>query len=270
MELVVDNQNSRILHRQKGLKPFSAAAVPLKRPHSIVYNPFDSLYYVADTDGHRIVAFDRFDTPRQLTSTSIIAGTNLSRPHDIALDPVTGWLYSLNPRLTTVFRFKGLGKQESRLDLSAHLSYARGLSVVNGRLYVIGSSQGKVVEIMDFDKGLYKIYQSPGKVEISPAGNWERTGLVLNDVEYFQQNWYATAYFCPAVSLPGQDYNKNKLIRFKTWKHFETGEWEDLSHQLPDKLVPYYLTVHEDNLYIPLFNHQAPGKGDCIYRLSKH
>ncbi len=267
LEIVVDNQNSRILYRQEGKTAFSASTIPLTRPHAIVYNPFDNFYYVADTDGHRLVAFDRFEEPRKLMSTSVIAGTNLSRPHDVTLDPSTGWLYSLNPVSTTIFKFKGIGKQESKLDLSAYLSYARGLTVVNGKVYVVGSAQGEVVEITDFDKKKYVIYKSPGKVEVSPAGNWERTGLVLNDVEYYRQYWYATSYFCPAVSLPGQDYNKNKLIRFKTWEAFEAGEWEDMSYQLPDKLVPYFLTVHRNALYITLFNHQTPGKGDCIYRI---
>jgi len=268
LQIIIDNKNNRILYRQGEKAKFTPALLQLAHPHALVYNPFDNRYYLADTDNNRIVVFDSLISPRKITTTSIIAGTALVRPHDITVDPKSGWIYSLNPRSTIVFRFKGIGKEESRLDLSDQLGYARALSLIDGRLYVVGSAQGRILEITDFDKQIYTIHQSAGKIKIAAAGNWERTGLVLNDIEFFQGFWYATSYFCPKASLPGQDYNQNKLIRFKTWQDFEKGNWEDLSSQLPDTLVPYYLTVHDKTLYIPLYNHHTPGKGDCIYRLS--
>jgi hypothetical protein len=124
------------------------------------------------------------------------------------------------------------------------------------------------VEIINFEHGLFTVHQAPGKVKISAAGNWKRTGLVPNDIAYYHGYWYVSSYFCPTASLPGQDYNKNKLIRFKKWKQFAAGNWQDLSHLLPDKLVPYFFTVHDDSLYLTLFNHVRPGQGDCIYRLA--
>jgi DNA-binding beta-propeller fold protein YncE len=267
MELVVDNQNSRVLYRRQPQTAFTTARLFLFRPHAIVYNPFDALYYVADTGNNSIIAFDQLTTPRHETRTSRIAGTNLLHPHDITIDPDTGWLYSLNPRMTTIFKFKGFGKKEKQLDLSAYLGYARSLSFIKGRLFVVGSAYGRVVEIVDFDKGIFSIHQSAGKKRMSSAGRWEDTGLVLNDIEFFQGYWYASSYFYPSPLKNGQDYNKNKLICFKTWKQFERGQWWDISHLIPGKLVPYFLTVHGNNLYITLFNHQDPGNGDCIYRL---
>lgn len=266
LELVVDNQNNRILFRPQGQTKFTATSIPLKRPHSILYNPYDKLYYVADTGNNRIVAFDDLEAPTLKASTSQIAHTQLVHPHDITIDFSTGWLYTLNPHATIILRFKAIGKEEQQLDISNVLGYSRALSFINGQLYVAGSSYGKIVEITDFEKGLYIVHQAPGKVRVSAAGNWKRTGLIPNDIANYHGYWYVSSYFCPAASLPGQDYNKNKLIRFKTWEQFTTGNWEDLSQLLPDKLVPYYFTVHDDQLYITLFNHLRPGKGDCIYR----
>lgn len=267
-EIAVDLKNSRILYRTEGTGKFVASSLPLLRPHSIVYNPIDQLYYIADTDNNRIIAFDSPENPHIESSTSTIAGIELDRPHDMVFDPENEWLYAINPLPVVIFRFKAIGKEESSLDLSDYLGYSRSLTFSKGKLYVIGSSKGKVVEITDFDQAIFNIYQSPGKFKIAPEGNWKQTGLVLNDVEYFKNYWYASSYFCPSDSSTGQDFNENKLIRFKTWEQFEKGEWQDLSNKVPNALVPYYLTVHRDHLYIPLYNHQIPGKGDCIFQLS--
>ena len=267
-EIIVDLKNSRILFRNAGTKQFKASRLPLLNPHSLVYNATDKLYYVADTDNNRILSFDSLENSEISASTSTIDGIELNRPHDIVYDQDQGWLYAINPLSAVVFRFKAIGVQESSLDLSAHLGYSRALTFRNGKLFVIGSSRGKIVEITDFEKGVFKIYQSPGKKEIDRKGCWQRTGLVLNDIEYFNMYWYASSYFTPSAAGFGQDYNKNKLIRFKTWEEFEKGEWEDLSPSIPDALVPYFLTVHENYLYIPLYNHDDPGENDCIYRIS--
>jgi hypothetical protein len=267
-EIAVDLKNSRILYRPEGTQKFTPCSLPLLRPHSIVYNTIDKLYYVSDTDNHRIIAFDSLENPTVVSSGTTIAGVKLERPHDIVFDQKSGWLYAINPLSAIIFRFKAMGKQESMLDLSTHLDYSRALTFSNGKLYVVGSSMGKVVEINDFEQRDFTVYQSPGKVKIAPKGYWQQTGLVLNDVEYLGSYWYASSYFYPPAVLSGQDYNKNKFIRFKTWEQFEKGEWEDLSHLLPDALVPYYLTPHKGHLYITLYNHKTPGKGDCIYQLS--
>ena len=268
-EIIIDNHNDRVLCRQQGATIFSASPLSLHHPHSLVYNPSDQLYYITDTDNHRIIAVDSLENPRVQIATSSLAGIQLKRPHDIVIDPASGWLYAINPLSAVVFRFRAFGLGESALDLSSqHLGYSRALTFSNGKLYVIGSSTGKVVEVTNFDHAVYTVYQSAGKQRTAPAGNWQQTGLVLNDVEQFKDYWYASSYFSPAFSLPGQNYNTNKLIRFKTWEQFQTGNWEDLSHLLPDGLVPYYLTVAGEFLYIPLFNQQIPGQGDCIFRLS--
>jgi len=90
---------------------------------------------------------------------------------------------------------------------------------------------------------------------------------VLNDVDFFQGHWYATCYFCPTYA-ENQDYDENKFIRFRTWRDFKEGTWDDLSQFLPSKVVPYYLTPHENSLYIAVFRQESPGTHDMRYRLA--
>jgi hypothetical protein len=182
-------------------------------------------------------------------------------------DQPTGWLYSHNPDSSQVFRFKTAGKTADVLDLSRQLGYSRALTIVSGRLYVIGSSVGAVVEVVDFGKQKYRIHNSFGKKKEATAGSWQSTGLVLNDVDFFQGHWYATSYFCPTYA-GNQDYDENKFIRFRTWREFEAGTWDDLSQLIPSKVVPYYLTPRGAALFIAVFNHEDPGTFDKVYQLT--
>jgi hypothetical protein len=206
----------------------------------------------------------RLQVQNSLTS---LAEVTLQRPHDIVFDQAPGWLYSLNPDSSQVFRFKTAGKTADALDLSRHLGYSRALTIVNGRLYVVGSSVGAVVEVIDFGKQQYKIHNSFGKKQDTTAGSWKSIGLVLNDVDFFQGHWYATSYFCPTYA-GNQNYDENKFIRFKTWRDLKEGTWDDLSQFLPSKVVPYYLTPREAALFIAVFNHKDPGTFDKVYRLT--
>ena len=167
-----------------------------------------------------------------------------------------------------MFRFKNAGMTADVLDLSRHLGYSRALTIVNDRLYVIGSSVGAVVEVIDFGKQQYKIHNSFEKRKDAVAGSWKSTGLVLNDVDFFQGHWYATSYFCPTYAGKN-DYDENKFIRFQTWQDLKEGTWDDLSQFLPSKVVPYYLTPGEKALFIAVFNHEEAGTFDKVYQLTK-
>ena len=128
--------------------------------------------------------------------------------------------------------------------------------------------KGRVIKIEDWDSKKFKIYDSYDLTNNrGPAGSWTKTGLVLNDVDYFDGIWYATSYFTKAYAN-GSDPDEHKFIRFKSLDHLVTGEWEDLSSKLPKGLTPYYLTVHKSDLYLALFHHEQPGKGDSIFKLS--
>ena len=133
---------------------------------------------------------------------------------------------------------------------------------------MIGSSQGRVIEVDDFDKRKYTIHRSFSKKKDAPAGSWKTTGLVINDVDFYKDYWYATSYFCPDYAR-GENCNENKFIRFKTWQDFEKGTWEDLSQKLPGDMVPYYLTPAGDSLFIAIFQHEQPRATNTIYQLTK-
>ena len=258
----------RLFYRTDSQSPFRESAIKgLKDAHSVVFNPHNRLFYATDTGNHRLITF-RDPASAQVQSSLIsLAEVKLQRPHDIVFDQSTGWLYSLNPDSSQVFRFKTAGETADALDLSRHLGYSRALTIVDGRLYVIGSSAGAVVEVVDFGKQQYKIHNSFKKKKDAPAGSWKSTGLVLYDVDFFNGHWYATSYFCPTYA-GNKDYDENKFIRFRTWQDLKEGTWDDLSQFLPGKVVPYYLTPRKEALFIAIFNHEDPGTFDNVYRLT--
>ena len=258
----------RLFYRKDSVSPFQESPIKgLTDAHSVTFNPNDQFYYATDTGNHRLITFRDPANSQVQNSLTSLAEIRLKRPHDIVLDQSVGWLYALNPDSSQVFRFKTAGKPADSLDLSRHLGYSRALTMACGRLYVIGSSVGSVVEIVDFDKQQYKIHNSFGKKKNAVAGSWQSTGLVLNDVDFFQGHWYATSYFCPTYA-GNQNCDENKFIRFRSWQELKEGTWDDLSRFLPSRLVPYYLTPREEALFIAVFNHEDPGTFDRIYRLT--
>ena len=128
------------------LTAFRESAIKeLKDSHSVVFNQHDLLFKATDTGNHRLLTFCDPASPELQNSVTLLAGIRLKCPHDIVLDQSAGWLYSLNPDSSIVFRFKAVGENSDSLDLSQYLGFSRALSVVNDRLYIIGSSAGCVV-----------------------------------------------------------------------------------------------------------------------------
>ena len=267
LEIVSDCFRSRLMYRESPEKPFQISALALKKHHSLVYNPADQLYYLNDTDHHRIIAFSNPASDKISAQTKKIAGVALDRPHDVVLDPEAGWIYTINPNSGHVFRFKAIGKEESVLKVPI-LGYSRALTFVNGKLYVINSAKGRVVEVVDWEKKEFKIYDSFDPTNrAGPAGSWKRTGLVLNDLDFFDGYFYATSYFTKSYAR-GTDPDENKFIRFKRLEDLGTGDWTDLSDLVPKGMTPYYLTTKGKKLYLAIFNHESPGSGDSILQFS--
>ena len=146
--------------------------------------------------------------------------------------------------------------------------YSRALTFVNGKLYVINSAKGRVVEVVDWEKKEFKIYDSfdPTK-RTGPAGSWKQTGLVLNDLDFFDGYFYATSYFTKSYAR-GTDPDEHKFIRFKKLEDLVSGDWTDLSDLVPKGMTPYYLTIKGKKLYLAIFNHESPGSGDSILQFS--
>ncbi|MFT5634157.1 MAG: hypothetical protein ACI9SQ_001887 [Rubritalea sp.] len=266
-EIVSDLKNNRFLFRKSPNDPFQISPVSVKGQHSLIYNPADRLYYANDTENHRIISFGSLSDKTITAQTKKIAGVALKRPHDIVLDPATGWIYAINPNSGHVFRFTAIGKNESVISVPVQ-GYARALSFVNGKLYLIGSAKGRIVEIVDWDTKKFKIYDSFDPTKRSgPAGSWTKTGLVLNDLEFFDGFWYAASYFTKSYAKK-TDPNEHKFIRFKKLTDLVTGNWTDLSSLVPNGMTPYYLTTNGKNLYLAIFNHESPGSGDSILQFT--
>ena len=263
-EIVTDLNNNRFLYRDGAGDLLKVSPIKVRGHHSVIYNPVDKLYYANDTDNHRLISFADLSDATIAAQTNKILGVPLKRPHDIVIDPATGWIYALNPNSGHVFRFSAIEKNESVLSLGKHLGgYSRSLTFANGHLYVIGSAAGRIVEVLDWDKAQVKVYNSFKKKRSAPAGSWTKTGLVLNDAEFFNGFWYASSYFTASYA-GGTNPDENKFIRFKTLEDFVTGNWEDLSSLVADGMTPYYLTVQGGNLYLAIFDHSKAGKGDVI------
>lgn len=266
-EIISDLQNNRFMVRDGPGDAFQVSPVPVSGQHSVVYNPADGLYYADDTDNHRMIAFSDLASGTIAAQTNNIAGVALNRVHDVVIDHDTGWIYALNPNSGHVFRFTAIGENESVI-VAPVAGYARALTWANGKLYVIGSAKGRIVEIVDWDNETFNIYDSfdPSRGGGS-AGTWASTGLVLNDAEFFDGFWYATSYFSPAFG-GGTDFDENKFIRFEALDDLVSGNWTDLSSLVPTGMTPYFLTVNGGNLYLAIFNHGAPGSGDAILQFS--
>ena len=267
-EIVSDLRNNRFVYRDSSDDAWQASPVAVSGQHSLVHNPADGLYYANDTANNRIIAFSDLSSGTIAAQTGNIQGVALNRPHDVVIDPATNWIYALNANSRDIFRFSAIGQDESVLNLSSELGgYSRSLTFADGRLFAVGSAAGRIAEIVDWDTGRVNVYQSFGKIGSASAGSWETTGLVINDLEFFDGFWYATSYFSPSFA-GGTDFDANKLIRFATFDDFVTGNWEDVSGLVPSGMVPYYLTVDEDNLFLAIFNHESPGEGDAILKIS--
>ena len=175
-EVITDLKNNRFVFREGPEEPFQVSPVPLRGPHSVVYNPKDKLYYANDTENHRMIAFSDLSKPTIQAQTKKIAGINLHRPHDVVLDPSTGWIYAINPGSGHVFRFTAIGENESAIKVPLQ-GYARALTFTNGKLYAIGSAKGRIVEIVGWKTPTFKIYDSHDPSgRNGSSGFWAKTG----------------------------------------------------------------------------------------------
>ena len=159
LEIITDLKNNRFVFREGPEEPFQISPVPVRGPHSVIYNPKDKLYYANDTENHRMIAFSDLSKSTIQAQTKKISGINLHRPHDVVLDPSTGWIYAINPGSGHVFRFTAIGENESAIKVPLQ-GYARALTFTNGKLYAIGSAKGRIVEIVDWNTPTFKIYDS--------------------------------------------------------------------------------------------------------------
>jgi len=165
-EVISEVTNDRLTYRAEGSdSEWQYSPLVVDGPHATVYSPPQQIFYVADTNNHRIVSFAQINSDAY-DSMDTVAGIVLTRPHDVLFDPGTGFTYALNPNQPILFRFSAFGVDEAALDLSLHAGgYSRGISLIGGTVFVAASTQGLVIEINDFsgDIGLHALIISQGR-----------------------------------------------------------------------------------------------------------
>lgn len=254
-EIITDLSHNSFLYRRHGEDTWHRSHVPVNGPHSIAYHPGQDLYYVNDTENHRMISFRKLDQTRIESEKDTIAGVGLNRIHDVIYDQASGWIYALDPYGPTLFRFKGLDEPAEKMTFPDQQGYARALSLVDSKLYLILSEHGRIIEIADWEENRYTVQQSFGHKRPAPAGSYVYTGLIPNDAEYFNGKWYVSSFFCQQYDPNSTTFvNRNNLIRFETWDDFKSGNWEDLSDLLPEEdFIPYFMTVHDNKLFLAGF-----------------
>ena len=155
-EIITDLKNNRFVFREGPEEPFQVSPVPMRGPHSVIYNPKDKLYYANDTENHRMIAFADLSKPTIRAQTKKI--WNQSHRNDVVLDLSTGWIYAINPGSGHVFRFTAIGENESAIKVPLQ-GYARALTFTNGKLYAIGSAKGRLLKSW-IGTPTFKIYDS--------------------------------------------------------------------------------------------------------------
>lgn len=264
-EIISEVVHDRLSFRQEGgPAEWSVSPIAVNGPHAVTYNFNDSRFYAADTENHRLISF-LDPTEEHVESALSVGDIDLNRPHDVVFDQANGFLYLINPQPTILFRMTTLGNLESALDLTDLTGYSRGLTVVDGTVFIASSARGEVIEVVDFESGEVVIHPSFGKLVNANAGSWDTTGFIVNDVEFYDGYWYLSNFFSPHYAN-GTDHNLFKLVRFRTWDDLANGSWEELSHLVGDGQVPYFFTLHRGSLYMAAFH--GNGVQDAVYRFT--
>jgi hypothetical protein len=294
IQIVSDFANSRFLYnglKQNGVAWTASDMPSLKRPHVLTYSPEAKKYFAVDTDNNQLISFSSFDKDikNDIKRYSEVNGVPIGkRPHDIAYNTTDKNIYVVLSKGILRFTASPEGILESAFisksdivasikinqpDLNFRVGYVRALTIVDGILYLSNSTHGNVIQITDFLKPETWTVKTNKKqpVKYAEKGSYEKDGLILNDIEFFNGYWYATNYYAGNVSsyLSDASVSKNKLIRWKTWEDFKNSRWEDLSHLVHPESITYNFTKSKDGLYVSMFHAgNDEGLGSGVYEIS--
>ncbi len=233
-----------------------------------------SVYYAVGTNKNQLLRFNSISGKPQVIGQETIP--ELFRPHDILYNPSDEYFYFINADYTSLnkflFRFKSFEAGFEKLDLSPIFhnkehSYARALSLVDRKIYIVVSSYGEVIQLDDFSQKKFTYYSNDSSREACCAGAYTKTGLVLNDVDYYRGYWYATNYFS-SLYAGDSNYNEYRFIRWKNWDDFTNNRFQDLSYLIDQNMTPYYMTINDSVLYLTAFPDEGAGAKQVgkIYR----
>jgi len=211
--------------------------------HRIVFDKKSKLYFIADTDNHRIITLSEKLDEQLLVSIE----TKLHRPHDI--DIVEDYLYIIdtnNEQCRLIIY--DLQKKQNVIEKDLGAFYARSINVTDQEnLYVMASSISSVLKVsIDFDSLVVttQFLLEPSTESHCSLSKYEQKVLPMkyipNDLHFVNENYYMSNYFYEGCI--------NKLIRFKSFDALKKGAFEDLSFLV--KGVPYYFESVDEKLYL--------------------
>lgn len=250
----------RINRRKAAPGPWRRRRLNLARPHRVVVQP-DGSAIVADTQHDRLVVLPHLEhgVPR---SRSRIGGRKLVRPHDVVWNAEDRCHYVIDAH--ALYRLPSpTAPGEAWAIHRNRLGYARGVSVIDGKVHIIASTRGSILRVDNFAARKLTEFCAPGKRRAAPAGSWLDTGLVPNDLTHLDGWYYATNYFSPDHARRGAA-TRYRFIRWRTWEEFRAGAWQDLSAVLPAGLVPYFMTVVKSAIHVVVFCHADHGRDGVL------
>ena len=295
VEIISDFRNNRFIYKKlsgslSGVDWSASQLKSLRGPHAIAFHPATKRYFAVDTGNNQVISFTQLDgVDADVTRYSVLSGVPVGkRPHDIAYNSDDGFLYMVNSLGVVRFIPNGSGIREatftSRQEIMQRvqpnvngqkivIGYMRSLTIIEGVVYLINSTHGNIIEIGNFlDPSTWTAHVNKSRAPIyAEAGQFDKDGLILNDIEFYKGYWYATNYY-PSTQhnyLGSKDNLKNKIIRWKTWDDFYNSNWQDISHLAHPESIPYYFSKFDDRLFISMFHiGNEDGLGSGIYEIS--
>ncbi|MDG6094247.1 hypothetical protein LOC54_03820 [Acetobacter sp. AN02] len=267
-DAIAASGNGRIFYRRNG-GHWETSPVETKGGRALVRLP-DGRWLICDTENRRLLLVSDLSGKEAATPVSALGGITLERPLDILMEPGTPFIWLLDSG-HRVFRFTSVDSPATVLQFHhpQEIGDPRGLSFFDGRLHIIDSSRGEVMRIDDFWDRRYTVFRAPrppGTPRDVPAGSMSTTGPVLNDVQKIGEWYYGSDFFSPTYAKGG-DITPGRLLRWRNWKDFQSGKWEDVTPLLPGgdvRVTPFFLTAHNDSLYIPYFDGESPCSGGGV------
>ncbi len=84
-EILLSAQENVLYFKKRWEPDFQKAPLnSLSNPHSIIYLKEEKVYYLVDTDNHRLLVLSSLEEGKIIEEIREIAGIELQRPHDIA------------------------------------------------------------------------------------------------------------------------------------------------------------------------------------------
>ncbi|NLU17931.1 MAG: hypothetical protein GXW94_19590 [Serratia liquefaciens] len=250
--IITDYKNNRFLIQENG--KWVQSKINIHGAHSLATDKKGN-YIIDDTENNRIIITNKLDNSSIIKQITSVNGTNINRPHAVAVSK-NGDIYIID----SLRLLKVSNDYEKISELwfkSGVLGYARSLKIIDNELYVVNSSSGNLIKIIDFDKGIYKEIKTSSHKINDGAGSYDRTGPIINDIDKFNGWFYASNYFTKSWAN-GTPTEEKRLIRWKKWEDFEKGNFQDVSYLIPSGQLPYFMANKDGELLITTFNHEHP------------